>query len=818
MKKIKYLFMLFGVFFLIILASCNKEICTVTFVTEHGDFIKTVEIYAGEKVTEPESVKEYDGYVFDNWYLNDEIFSFDTKIENNIKLIAKYTTNKYLLQFGYGIAPIEVEYGKPIGQIPSVPNVEGKEYGVWTLDGVILTSTTIYEYAEDKEAALSFIDKMVTVSFVSEEELTKVISYGSTVFEPREPQKEGYEFAGWYYGEEKFDFETKIKEDITLTAHWKPSKDTKYTVNVYLETEEGYKDVTKDYSSVLSNLTGTTDEVVNITEIATSITPANYMLNTSESVLQGNVLSDGSLELTIYYNLARYTVSFDAEGVSAQSVMLGSTATRPNAPTKDGYVFYTWLLGENEYDFNQEVTKDINLTAQWIAFKDHAITFDSLIGVDVKAQSLSNGEKVQPIAELEKIGYSFEGWYYGNQKWDFNTALSSTHDKNINLVAKWVACEYELTFDEAGNNTIKVTYDQPIGNLPVLKDLSDNKTGNWSIDGEEITSDTVWKYLSDKEANSQYYTDMTSQTIDLSTKGEDDLSAQLLKHFNLTDVNVSVETEDGVEISKSYLDELEATATDEASRTKTIVAKVGNTEYKLNVFFATKVIRTYEELTKIQEYGGVKTSKFPADFTYTMYGYTGYFILGNDIDASPSMTKTYKVGTMGRFDSQTWDTEMEGFRGVFDGRGYTIDNLHTGNSGLLGDVLEGAVIKNLSMTNAKIVEGKTGGGILCYIFSRATAENIYIDFTTSVNNSGIFGRMNKAGTIRNVVIKYNNAGVSGGVLSSWQVNTKYIPFPIFENVSFIYEKGTNASMMKSVGNSIDILKDLKEKKYKGQKS
>ena len=153
---------------------------------------------------------------------------------------------------------------------------------------------------------------------------------------------------------------------------------------------------------------------------------------------------------------------------------------------------------------------------------------------------------------------------------------------------------------------------------------------------------------------------------------------------------------------------------------------------------------------------------------------------------------------------------MIGFKGVFDGRGYTIDKLYTAAGGLLGDVLSGSVIRNLAITNAKIVEGNTGAGILCYIFSFATAENLYVDFTTSAGNSGLFGRMNKAGTIRNVVVKYNNTGVSGGVISSWQVTTTRIPYPVYENVSFIYEKGTTANRMKVIGNSTYASEGIKE--------
>lgn len=61
------------------------------------------------------------------------------------------------------------------------------------------------------------------VSFISDGteilESLKVKEDG-TIEEPKVPVKEGYDFVGWYSGTEKFDFSTKISEDITLEARW----------------------------------------------------------------------------------------------------------------------------------------------------------------------------------------------------------------------------------------------------------------------------------------------------------------------------------------------------------------------------------------------------------------------------------------------------------------------------------------------------------------------------------------------------------------------------------------------------------------------
>ncbi len=64
-----------------------------------------------------------------------------------------------------------------------------------------------------------------------------------------------------------------------------------------------------------------------------------------------------------------YTVTFDSNGgsdVAAQKVEEGKKATKPTAPTKADYVFKYWTLdGDNEFDFNTAITKDITLTALW---------------------------------------------------------------------------------------------------------------------------------------------------------------------------------------------------------------------------------------------------------------------------------------------------------------------------------------------------------------------------------------------------------------------------------------------------------------------
>ena len=55
-------------------------------------------------------------------------------------------------------------------------------------------------------------------SAVSEQKLRN-----APAVKPTDPKKSGYNFAGWYLGEEEYTFTAIVTEDITLKAHWTPT-------------------------------------------------------------------------------------------------------------------------------------------------------------------------------------------------------------------------------------------------------------------------------------------------------------------------------------------------------------------------------------------------------------------------------------------------------------------------------------------------------------------------------------------------------------------------------------------------------------------
>ena len=145
----------------------------------------------------------------------------------------------------------------------------------------------------------------------------------------------------------------------------------------------------------------------------------------------------------------RYLVMFKSNGgteVASQKIESGKTATEPTAPTKDGYAFAGWFTDSGltaAFTFNTAITADITLYAKWIeaAKTTFTVTF-SVDGAETK-QTVAEGEKAVKPADPTKTGYTFDGWYKDDTKFDFETTVTV----NLTLTAKWTLITYTITYE-----------------------------------------------------------------------------------------------------------------------------------------------------------------------------------------------------------------------------------------------------------------------------------------------------------------------------------------------------------------------------------
>ena len=86
--------------------------------------------------------------------------------------------------------------------------------------------------------------------------------------------------------------------------------------------------------------------------------------------------------------------------------------------------------------------------------KDYVtITFDATGGSAIESIQVEKGGKIPVPQDPERLGYTFEGWYYGMEQWSF---IGHTASENMTLKARWVPTQY--TIEYIGANGGKSTY------------------------------------------------------------------------------------------------------------------------------------------------------------------------------------------------------------------------------------------------------------------------------------------------------------------------------------------------------------------------
>lgn len=145
-----------------ILLGCSGNKYTVTFDSNGGTEEKSIDVFDGDKTGLPNP--ERIGYSFAGWYtgfgVNDDQFTNNDVVTEDITLYAKWDINQYMISF----------------------DVDG--------------GSTVESIVED---------------------------YDTVLTEPSHPTKDGYQFVGWYSDEAlttAYTFTTMPAEDITLYAKW----------------------------------------------------------------------------------------------------------------------------------------------------------------------------------------------------------------------------------------------------------------------------------------------------------------------------------------------------------------------------------------------------------------------------------------------------------------------------------------------------------------------------------------------------------------------------------------------------------------------
>lgn len=239
-----------------------------------------------------------------------------------------------------------------------------------------------------------------------------------------EPTKENYTFAGWYNGNEKYDFTTVPTGDVTLTAKWDINK---YTVK-FVSDHGSFKDQTIEHGKPIE-----TDKLT-IPEVEGYTFDGWYTTNDTHST-KFDFSTPITGDTTVYakWTANDYEVSFITEHgktPTSQNVKYNGTATNPGELTEEGYTFIGWYADEahkTKFDFSTPITGDTKVYAKWeknapVLPDTYALNvsgaFVYVDGVDVTAPAgdtslpLEKGASVRLVADPDRMpsGMVFDRW------------------------------------------------------------------------------------------------------------------------------------------------------------------------------------------------------------------------------------------------------------------------------------------------------------------------------------------------------------------------------------------------------------------------
>nr|WP_249310476.1 InlB B-repeat-containing protein [Bacillus sp. FJAT-49736] len=226
-------------------AKWEKQSCRVSFID--GSQVTDQNVEYGDKATVPQST-EKEGYIFLGWFVDNNLlvpFDFSQPIKSDVTLVAMWAKQNYTVQFntlgGNNIPNKMVESGATV-QKPQDPTRDGYTFKGWYTD---ITFLTPYDFDQPVTSSLVLHAKWdkdgYTVRFVSnggEDVTDEVVKYGEMATEPTNPQREGYNFKGWYKDSDlttAWDFTAdQVTNETTLYAKWE-----KQTYTVHFDTNGG---------------------------------------------------------------------------------------------------------------------------------------------------------------------------------------------------------------------------------------------------------------------------------------------------------------------------------------------------------------------------------------------------------------------------------------------------------------------------------------------------------------------------------------------------------------------------------------------------
>ncbi len=321
---------------------------------------------------------------------------------------------------------------------------------------------------------------------------------------PQDPEREGYDFLGW--------FSDRAGEGDEFTTESDLPDDNTDPIEVYAKWEVQKYEIT--YEANGGEFVGTPTNPVEATY--GDALPAEPEVTREGYTHDGWVYTDENaatytdatmpakdLTATAQWTINEYEISYDANGgefvgtpTNPVSVEYGADIPAEPEVTREGYTYDGWVYTDsNAATYTDAVmpATDLDATAQWTV-NQYELTVELADGafedgVTSPAGIYDYGAALPTMPTPVKTGYTFTGWVYTNTDTEATVDAPSTMPAyDVTATATWTVNEYEITYNfnggtEADPDTVTVTYDTLIPAEPETE-----RTG-YTFDGWEYVDE-----------------------------------------------------------------------------------------------------------------------------------------------------------------------------------------------------------------------------------------------------------------------------------------------------------------------------------------
>src|SRR5690554_6269397 len=405
---------------------------------ETNEKLTPLRIVKGAIPNEP-SKPMREGYTFEYWLLVAEEFDFNTPIDKDITLVAKWKENKeYVSQ-----RLLLIDFGNS--------GVSGYDSSSFTFTNESDGNTYTFNKtrAQLNQGNESYHDGMgvgLVMSPVSGKEISNIEIDLSNL---EGLHKIEFKIASWHNS--SFN---KISgfNNATLNVYKKEGSD--FVLMKDLNEKPALENLTKEtYTSVSYELDG-----AGIYKIEYNA-PSAASGNTTQALMVDDI---GIFSLVEAGDNNLVTFDYNYEGSPSNKIVMVETGSTIDdyEPERLGYDFLGWYLNDEEYDFNSKVESNFTLKAKW---KQSAIvvTFDyGYLDKEAYIELVDIGENVNAPSEPQREGYNFLGWIETDIGEDIhdNQVFPFRPTNNIRFIAKWNKIDKEPSDLDRDDNNLDDLY------------------------------------------------------------------------------------------------------------------------------------------------------------------------------------------------------------------------------------------------------------------------------------------------------------------------------------------------------------------------